>query len=512
MIDLMDALDTFLEARRFVQKERVMARLRPTLERRVGRAFIYQGDTFIRLLNEERDKWPVVDPNNPQQPVFPEWAPIWDVMAGETAARFADPIVATARFAMTAGGNALYDALALVQTFDLANPRAERYIARVGAELITGIQHTTKLQIRGIIGDALANGHSYDKLARSLLDRFSEFAIGKPQQHISSRAHLIAITEIANAYEEGNFEVADELGARGLVMEKAWSTSRDDRVSDGCLENEAADWIGIHDSFPSGDMHPPRFPGCRCAALYRRKQGAPIGAVRRPTPPSFTSAAEAKAWAEQNLGFRVAYDIDDVLEVMADGFESRYGFDTEHPRSQFVQNWKQKFKGIEKVDEDTAIEWIRASSNAVANGQAEPIPLVIRRPLPDGSEKWAGGEYLSEYILVIDNPNDIRQELADRITDLLSTAATAYNDEFQGIYIHEYGHHYTLAVRPNAGNVNAQVAMQDKTRKWIRENISYYASTNAHELAAEAYTLSRHPDYALLSDEVREFIEKVLGG
>ena len=102
------------------------------------------------------------------------------------------------------------------------------------------------------------------------MDRFEEFAVGKPQKHIDSRAHLIAITEIGEAYEVGNATVADDLRQAGLPMEKSWLHSRDGKVSDGCLRNAEDGWIPIEQAFTSGHMHPLRFPGCRCAALYRR--------------------------------------------------------------------------------------------------------------------------------------------------------------------------------------------------------------------------------------------------
>jgi hypothetical protein len=97
--------------------------------------------------------------------------------------------------------------------------------------------------------------------------------MGMPQQHIDSRAHLVAVTETGNAYAEGQLEVAQELAAAGIEMEKAWITVGDDRVTEGCRENEAAGWIGLDDPFPSGHQRPLRFPGCRCDLLTRRKNG-----------------------------------------------------------------------------------------------------------------------------------------------------------------------------------------------------------------------------------------------
>ena len=157
-------------------------------------------------------------------------------------------------------------------SFNLKNPRAVTYLENHGAELITKINDTTRAEIKEIITHAMKEGWSYNQTADAITNRFDEFAIGKPQQHIDSRAHLVAVTESANAYETGAREAGQQIQDAGIALEKSWQTVGDDRVSDGCAENEDADWIDFDEAFPSGDENPPRFPGCRCTALYRRKE------------------------------------------------------------------------------------------------------------------------------------------------------------------------------------------------------------------------------------------------
>jgi len=271
MIDLRDALDTFLEAALVARKDRVEARLRPTLQRTLAAAFRKQGRLFVRRLGKLRDQWPVIqEAAIPQQLTFPGWEQEWYAVAAQTTEEFVNPVVAAETIALTAGGNALYRDMSLALAFDVANPLAERYLYEHGAKMVTGMNYTTQGYIRTIISDGLQKGQSYDTLAKTLLDRFEEFAIGKPQQHIASRAHLISITEIGNAYEAGNGIVAKNLEDAGLEMEKSWLTSRDSLVSDGCQENQDQGWIPRGELFQSGHMQPLRFPGCRCAALYRR--------------------------------------------------------------------------------------------------------------------------------------------------------------------------------------------------------------------------------------------------
>ena len=273
MLDLHDAVTEFLEAALVVRKERTLSKLRPRTERALAAAFRKQGRIFVRKLDKIRADWPVIQEAQALQDTFPGWEQAWYEAAAETAEDLEGPIVRAERFALKAGGDALYKDLMIIGAFDVKNPLAEYYLYEHGAKMVTGVNYTTQGYIRTIIHDGLQKGQSYDTLAKSLLDRFEEFAVGKPQEHIASRAHLISITEIGNAYEAGTGIVAKDLEDEGLTMEKSWLTVKDDKVSDGCQANQDQGWIPRAEAFQSGHMQPLRFPGCRCAALYRRARG-----------------------------------------------------------------------------------------------------------------------------------------------------------------------------------------------------------------------------------------------
>lgn len=149
----------------------------------------------------------------------------------------------------------------------LPNLRAQKYAKKHAAEAVTQINDTTRKEIARIVSDGVKSGSSYNDIAKAIKDKFEEFAVPMPQKHVSNRAVLVAVTELANAYCEGNAQVGNYLQDNGIKMMKAWQTLEDDRVSDGCKENERVGWIPINKEFPSGHMHPPRFPGCRCDFL-----------------------------------------------------------------------------------------------------------------------------------------------------------------------------------------------------------------------------------------------------
>lgn len=156
--------------------------------------------------------------------------------------------------------------------FKLKPERAVAWARANAAARVTKINSTTEETIRRIVIKGIDEGKSYGEVAREIKGRFDEFAVGQPQHHIRSRAELVAVTENAHAYESGTRVLVDEVREAGIDMEKYWSNTGDDLVSDGCLDNTAAGWIPVDRDFPSGDQHPPRFPSCRCACLYRMRE------------------------------------------------------------------------------------------------------------------------------------------------------------------------------------------------------------------------------------------------
>jgi SPP1 gp7 family putative phage head morphogenesis protein len=101
------------------------------------------------------------------------------------------------------------------------------------------------------------SGQYSEKQIDNLVKKFTN-------KQLSERANLIANTEFAKAMSEGEFEIAKQRGAKY----KIWQTTMDEKVTDGCQSNQGEGPIPIDKQFSSGDMVPPRFPGCRCSVSY----------------------------------------------------------------------------------------------------------------------------------------------------------------------------------------------------------------------------------------------------
>lgn len=267
---LLEALEAFLREASKVRKARALSPLEAKLTALIAAHFRTQGAAFLKAFAAL--KGTIAEADTPKSDA--DWEDLWQAVADETSPDLVDLLQQYIQLALPLGAKAISDDLGITAAFDLKNPRAVAYLDAHGAELVKGIDDTTRDELRTLIRDMTDEGESYDAVAKAIQDKFDGFADGRPQQHIESRAHMVAVTEMGNAYAAGNKAVADDLADGGLVIEKSWVTMGDDRVSDECLANEAQGWIPNEQAFSSGDDVPLAHPGCRCDCYYRTVQAA----------------------------------------------------------------------------------------------------------------------------------------------------------------------------------------------------------------------------------------------
>jgi len=293
--DIIEVLDQFIEAEAILQREKALLQLIRQMEKRVGKIFIKQGRLFLEIFKKNKSLFEKIAESEQNsynlngtrllieatknKELIQKTA--WEL--NMEVERMMARVEETIRWEMVdvvnkgisqsieKGFNNGVSYLDIEYAFNVKHPRAINYINKRGAELVTKINETTRSEIKRIVTNGIEKGLSYDQTAKEISKRFSEFAIGKPQLHIRSRAHLVAVTEAGNAYETGNYEAGKQLQEAGIMLEKYWATVGDNRVSDGCSANEGQGWIPYDEAFESGHEHPLRFPGCRCALLTRRK-------------------------------------------------------------------------------------------------------------------------------------------------------------------------------------------------------------------------------------------------
>jgi len=251
---LLEAIDKMLAQSRRMLKRRSLQAIEGEMEQAWAAFFQRQGAAFLSLFAQLQGEFA-------EAITEADWASRFRAVSGATD-EFEALLIRLAGAAMLAGAADGARAIGMAVSFDLNNPRAVEYLRRYGAELVTKIGEETRERLRALIARGTSEGWSYGKMAGEIAKAFEGFT--------RKRGRLIAITELGNAYEFGNFWVIKGLQGQGLEMEKYWSTMGDERVSDLCRGNEADDWILLDQEHSSGHLHPLGHPACRCDELYRR--------------------------------------------------------------------------------------------------------------------------------------------------------------------------------------------------------------------------------------------------
>ena len=231
------------------------------LEKEVGKWFKYQGRVITKAFTKMRRHF--------VESAESDFNAMFDSAIKVTVLNGEEIFEAGLVNAVSQGYTALQDEIGMQAAFELKQPEAVKWARTQAAVDVTNVNDTTKESIRGMVTRGLEQGSSYDTVARQISKRFEEFAVGKPQAHIQSRAHLVAINENAVGYAHGETTLIDEIEATGIKMEKSWHTVGDENVSNGCQRNADDNWIKNDAAFNSGDLTYPRFPGCRCNVQYR---------------------------------------------------------------------------------------------------------------------------------------------------------------------------------------------------------------------------------------------------
>ena len=205
-----------------------------------------------------------------------------------------------AQTALAIGHVTMAQDLGIGMAFNVKHPDALKFIENYGADWVSGVNDTTRQYIQGAVLGGVMNGDSYATVARKIAARYTEFGVPSPLGHIRSRAELVAVTEMGNAYVAGNVMVGNRLKWEGLVMEKRWLVTGDNRVCPTCRTNEAASWIPWDETFPGGQAQPLGHPGCRCDLQIQRAKdptgaGVPNGKkLNEMFPPEIDSQTAAK--------------------------------------------------------------------------------------------------------------------------------------------------------------------------------------------------------------------------
>jgi hypothetical protein len=142
---------------------------------------------------------------------------------------------------------------------NFAHIKADQWLAAHGAELVKGLNETTKTAMQVLLRDAISSGASVDDIASQIMFRFSDMNY--------ARARKIAITETSKAWSYAELESASVMESSGFKMVKEWLLGPNHPRFDICDDNAMAGAIPVNQAFPSGDMATPQHPSCGCSVI-----------------------------------------------------------------------------------------------------------------------------------------------------------------------------------------------------------------------------------------------------
>jgi hypothetical protein len=267
-------LDRLTEALTVAQKTTLLRPMERRLERAMTAGFRKQRLEFIRRFRRHRGEFAV---QVREALAEDDWTADLAGSAAATAKQMARAIDTAALQSMATGIKISHQALGspdATQGFGARSPEAVEVLRKRGASRISGINDTTRSQVRTLLVQAVEEGWTYVRTEKALIDLYGGFStsvqqrhlrVGLPKDHLGTRARLIAVTETSTAYEEGRRLVAAKLEAAGIAIQKRWITAGLDRVCPICSSGQEEGWIPLGQAFGNGFEGPPGHPGCRCS-------------------------------------------------------------------------------------------------------------------------------------------------------------------------------------------------------------------------------------------------------
>jgi hypothetical protein len=155
-----------------------------------------------------------------------------------------------------AGIKSLYDEAPVKLPTSSLSEQIQKSTKDYAAELVTGINETTRDRINNAMTMGIDKGLSVDDMKQYLIDNNII--------NDSYRAEMIARTESVSAYSRGRDSYAKESGATSHF----WETQSGKPCSD-CQESENDGEIPINQAFSSGwDSPDDSHPNCQCIVSY----------------------------------------------------------------------------------------------------------------------------------------------------------------------------------------------------------------------------------------------------
>ena len=407
-----------------------------------------------------------------------------------------------------------------------ANSDAAQWAIEYGYSLIRGITDTTRAQVarevRYFIDNSLTINQLRDRLMAGHL--FSR-----------SRAGAIAVTEVTRAYAEGNTAAWK---ASKVVQGKEWMTAYDEAACPLCRPLSGK-IVKLNEAFDGRIMNPPAHPRCRCwvvpvviddtAVLSEVGVGPwgaiPIAQAARPVAPVFQTVKEAEQWARNVLGIDADYS--EFTAEQANEINKGYA------RVQSIYDGPAAKTGIRAGSSETRL-WVGHAGGSdiqfnptylnrqtvvddVADDLRNKQARLYRLREQADSYREIDPEFAAKLdgkIALLQRQIDtrVRWSVAKSVDDVViheighKVQADLVNGYFPDIYdfippskLREMGKEYETTLQ----------AVLDGVAKRDGVAISEYATTNAEEYFAEAFTLFVRGEHGAINPTLLSIFKRI---
>jgi hypothetical protein len=270
------AVVRLMEAERAVQKERALAPWEMAFAALMRIRFRVQAKAAAALV-EKKTFGPLLQEASP--PKTPDYLTQAEIDRQAEAYGFIDQLWMDEAGKVLNGGQItghqqFFAELGWSLSFALVNKNAILAAEQQAGTAIPGIDALTRLRINKVIADGVRNGESSAVMAAKIRAFGRGMSNPARQRHIRDRADLIAVTELAHAYERGAQMGANYLQKQGIKLEKRWLALNDKRVDELCRHAASRGWVPEDTVFEGITTVPPMHPACRCAVSRRWPPGA----------------------------------------------------------------------------------------------------------------------------------------------------------------------------------------------------------------------------------------------
>jgi hypothetical protein len=232
------------------------------------------------------------------------------------------------------------------------------------------------------------------------------------------------------------------------------------------------------------------------------------------------SLNDALKRAEQN-GFAVYHSGDNLKNKIIETqmFGETFGKTIDEQKNEIQKLFREN--KINELDEKTKLQIVNSANEFYFNNpKLKKIDLVLFDS--ESINNVAQYEPISDSIVYPNKKNliDFTKDKTEKIDSTnVGFASDKYENKFLGVYSHEYAHFYDLRDLPREKRLSTNINAYNNNKKFFDENykkieslISIYGADEfkATEFIAELWATKWNPQYDLLPDETKSFIESII--